>query len=286
MSIELNDSNQHNPIEAYKSHHPAALGERAAKQISESLGDLTALTLDPGYKPGLMIDRLRSASPVLDVLYRSHSSNTEGIVLGQHTGNVGDLFEEHFVNTQQEVPVIGIGGMRLLLLLHDIAKPLTFAATGSTHEQDEFTGNFLDGFLPIALGQDGDKGVLSVVLRAVAAQDYVGLFLRGDYRHISLNEAYTGINMVLGQIKNKGVEINMQQLLTLLKIFHQCDAGSYLRHLSPYEEAIDHRGFIERKMAEVEEELSIDETRRHTLVYGEGTFDIFHVLRLVLLGIA
>ena len=153
-------------------------------------------------------------SPYVNSLFNEKVGVKEKYTLEQHTLMVLTQFEKYFAHSWNS-PILGINKFRILLALHDIGKPLAIRYEGDKSYQHTYTSKIL----PIILQSFGLDFNESLIVSAIASQDYLGEYIQGK---LSKNEAGKLINA-----KAREVDVSVEEFMKLLISYYKCDAGSY-----------------------------------------------------------
>jgi hypothetical protein len=165
------------------------------------------------FSPSEFIDILKEC-PYLKKLYEMSSGVGEGYSTEQHTQMVMDQFEKYF-SADFKSTFLTRGDFRLMLALHDIGKPLSVYATGSTSAQHEYTKRVLT----YALQATGIPPQKVDTIMCLVDQDILGEYFKDQ---INSQDAATQINTLA-----ETIGVSPKELVDILRMFYICDAGSY-----------------------------------------------------------
>jgi len=165
------------------------------------------------FSPSEFIDILKEC-PYLKKLYEMSSGVGEGYSTEQHTQMVMDQFEKYF-SADFKSTFLTKGDFRLMLALHDIGKPLSIYATGSTSAQHEYTKRVLT----YALQATGIPPQKVDTIMCLVDQDILGEYFKDQ---INSQDAATQINTLA-----ETIGVSPKELVDILRMFYICDAGSY-----------------------------------------------------------
>lgn len=129
----------------------------------------------------------------------------------EHTLNVYNQFETYFSNWFME---IDIELFRLILLLHDVGKPIA-SKSGNQSSQHLYTLNIISEHREI-LGISDENIVL---INSLLSDDLLGLYMQNK---ITLERAYERI-LNLSRIS----KLEFSAFFYLLSVYYQCDVASY-----------------------------------------------------------
>ena len=129
----------------------------------------------------------------------------------EHTINVLNQFELYFSNDFNE---LDINKFRMLLILHDIGKPIAHKK-GNRKDQYSETINIISNYKQILDINETDFILFSSLL----CNDSLGLFMQGK---LSLDDTYSDIVV---QSRKNTLDIN--KYFYLLTVYYQCDIASY-----------------------------------------------------------
>jgi hypothetical protein len=165
------------------------------------------------FSPSEFINILKEC-PYLKKLYEMSSGVGEGYSTEQHTQMVMDQFEKYF-SADFKSTFLTRGDFRLMLALHDIGKPLSVYATGSTSAQHEYTKRVLT----YALQATGIPPQKVDTIMCLVDQDILGEYFKDQ---INSQDAATQINTLA-----ETIGVSPKELVDILRMFYICDAGSY-----------------------------------------------------------
>ena len=154
------------------------------------------------------ITDLCSLAPSLEELY---NSRVRHYTIKAHTLNVINQFEKYFSNAFVE---ININLFRLILLLHDIGKPIAHK-NGNRKKQYQDTLNVITNYRQDLNISNDDFLLFNSILKG----DSLGLYMQGE---ISLDEAYDNIIEL-----SKHSQFDTTLFFYLLSVYYQCDVASY-----------------------------------------------------------
>jgi len=179
--------------------------------------------LDDAYvKPERLVQAAKQVEGY-DAIFEADAGNWEGFTLEEHTETVLRNFDENFAD---KIPVELIGPMRLLILEHDLGKPVA-VRNGEKHRQKEYNVAQAEDFLTKLDVNEGMKGILSDILgdgvdlafqiniRGAGEQAVAEL---SDLARRSLTEFHNGEEVADDQIDGF---IEMCNMLLI------CDGGAY-----------------------------------------------------------
>jgi hypothetical protein len=165
------------------------------------------------FSPSEFIDILKEC-PYLKKLYEMSYGVREGYSTEQHTQMVMNQFEKYF-SADFKSTFLTRGDFRLMLALHDIGKPLSVYATGSTSAQHEYTKRVLT----YALQVTGIPPQKVDTIISLVDQDILGEYFTGKIDRDTAVDKIKDLSLTLGVLPN--------ELINVLRIFYICDAGSY-----------------------------------------------------------
>lgn len=154
------------------------------------------------------ITDLCSLIPNLRELY---DSRVRHYTIKSHTLNVINQFEKYFSG---DFVAIDINLFRLILLLHDIGKPIAHK-NGNRKNQYQETLNIITKYKKNLNICDDDFLLFISILK----DDSLGLYMQGK---LSLDEAYNNIIEL-----SKYSQLNTTLFFYLLSVYYQCDVASY-----------------------------------------------------------
>lgn len=146
--------------------------------------------------------------PDLEKLY---SSRVRHYTIKEHTLNVYNQFEKYFSN---DFTKIGIELFRLILLLHDVGKPIA-SKNGNRNNQHSETLSIISKHRQ-ALGISNENFLL---FDAVLSDDSLGLYMQNK---ITLDVAYENI-----LVQSSLSKLEFSSFFYLLSVYYQCDVASY-----------------------------------------------------------
>lgn len=176
---------------------------------------------DPHAKPEDLVAKAREVDG-FEQLFAADAGNWEGFTLAEHTETVLRNFDETYAD---KVPVSLIAPMRLVILAHDLGKPIS-AAQGRKHEQTQFNVQHAREFYK-SLGLDER---LSTLLTAVLGRGeelafQVNVRRGGEYAEQELqNFATETLREVYGS------DVSPEQIdgfIELCSMLQVCDGGAY-----------------------------------------------------------
>jgi 3-dehydroquinate synthase len=177
----------------------------------------------------IFIEWMRDVAPALAEQYDKEEGVWEGYSLREHTIHVIRQFKHYFLmrNLPNNVPYKPTGltdgqFIILLLLLHDIGKPL---AGGSKEKQNKATADLVRVlFKKLGYGAESQQlvlGLIGAVVHddAVAGYDPLGGWIKGK----------DSLDVYAGQIHEMAQFAGMEEgpFFDLLTLYYQCDSSSY-----------------------------------------------------------
>lgn len=154
------------------------------------------------------LSKIYVAAPELEELYKARVRH---YTIMAHTINVYNQFNMYFANHFNE---IDIETFRLLLLLHDIGKPIAHKK-GNRDLQYHETINIISKYQMILNISDEDIALF----KALLSNDALGMYMQGK---IDIESAYN-------EICKESIQISFdaEKTLYLLSVYYQCDVASY-----------------------------------------------------------
>jgi CRISPR/Cas system-associated endonuclease Cas3-HD len=144
--------------------------------------------------------------------YAADSGVWEKYTIEQHTRMVMTQYDKYF--SKEDLPLeISPAFFKVILALHDIGKPEAIRS-GGKHLQHEFTSKIIVQILPeLGFGKRETNIALAMV-----TNDYIGSIIKGG----SIESNAEAIRVLA-----KEKELPSKELLELMLILYQVDAGSY-----------------------------------------------------------
>lgn len=137
----------------------------------------------------------------------------EGYTIEEHTLMMMTQFEKYF--SHEPLPLgLSADSFRKILAIHDIGKP-TALEEGDKNRQHQYTQKYA----PELLREQGLSEAEIKIALALVSGDPIGEHVKSEWN----------LESSLKDIKNMAnvAEVNPKEFFDLLKIFYQCDAGSY-----------------------------------------------------------
>lgn len=154
------------------------------------------------------ISKLCIAVPELAELYNTRVRHYTTMA---HALNVHNQFEVYFANSFNE---IDIETFRLLLLLHDIGKPIAHKKERRDRQYYETINILLKYQMKLNISNEN-----LTLFKALLSNDVLGMYMQGK---MDIESAYN-------EICKKSIQIsfNAQKYFYLLSVYYQCDVASY-----------------------------------------------------------
>ncbi len=195
--------------------------------------------------------------------YDTDAQIWEGQTIGQHTEMVLDRFDRYFLHSRslegyfqglKESEKDARRIFRFFLALHDIGKAIAIQTTGDKNKQHEYAAQVVAQHMRTVQGDDSKVQVFS----DMAAQDIIGNYL---------SNPKVGPIISAQKIVDLAAKNNMPapDMLSLLKVYYMCDAGSYTKDAGNYE-SLDHLFKFHTKGKEVDE-------YGHNRIYDRDTME-------------
>lgn len=152
--------------------------------------------------------KIYSSVPELTELYKTRVRH---YTIEGHTLNVLNQFEKYF---SSHFDGMNINTFRLLLLLHDIGKPLAYKKGNRNHQYSETIGIILKYQKKLSISDEEFR-----LFKAILSGDSLGMYMQGK---VALDFVY---NDVLQKSTQTGLDI--KTFFYLLSVYYQCDVASY-----------------------------------------------------------
>lgn len=182
--------------------------------------ELRNVLLDPSSTPKQLVEvASRVDGGKYGQLYRMDAGNWEGYTLGEHTETVLRNFEENFA---QEMPVGVLAAFRLVMLVHDLGKPMA-TADGEKVQQARYNKYFADQFIQ-DIGMDYRLGSFLVTM----ATD--GLAAMSKYKLSGSDES---LNNLISFLKSQENILGANNIISpyaydiMLERIFESDSGAY-----------------------------------------------------------
>ncbi len=160
-----------------------------------------------------VFELLKSSQALAD-FFKGDVGVWEKYTLEEHTRMVMRQYEKYFAG-RWESHLITEKGFRMMLVLHDIGKPLAVKETGDTSRQHEYTLRIFPDIIKKSQLSDEEIEILTLLVN----HDIMGKYFRS---RIDLTEAVEKIKELA-----KMANVPAAQLVPLLRMYFMCDAGSY-----------------------------------------------------------
>ena len=154
------------------------------------------------------ISKLYMAVPELEEFYNARVRHYN---IMAHTLNVINQFERYFANHFNEIDT---ETFRLLLLLHDIGKPIAYR-NGNRNQQYSETIDIILKYQKDLNISDEDFSLF----KALLSNDSLGMYMQGK---IDVESSYNEIYQTSSQ-----TSFDMPKFFYLLSVYYQCDIASY-----------------------------------------------------------
>jgi len=157
-----------------------------------------------------LLIKIYSEIPDLQELF---NTRVRHYTIKDHTLNVCNQFERYFTNLLDENY---LEMFRLLLVLHDIGKPIA-QKKGNRADQYKETAIVINKYKNVLLTSENEFSLMISLL----SEDAIGNYIQGK---ITLDEAYNKI-----KFQHRNTEISLISYFYLLSVYYQCDVASYTK---------------------------------------------------------
>ncbi|MCA9332703.1 hypothetical protein KDA00_02415 [Candidatus Saccharibacteria bacterium] len=166
--------------------------------------------------------RFASMSPIINRLMSADVGVWEGYRLHEHTQAVMNIFESNWagnINDGSDGVKRGIMLMRLMLLIHDMGKPLAVANEGHKGNQGAYNNLVSDKILSNIPLPQGSKDLI----KDIVGNDVMGSLLkRGNQSAVE-----STAQRIASMIKKHSRTIGPDDLFQMIFLEHEVDAASY-----------------------------------------------------------
>lgn len=186
-------------------------------------GDKPLLRLleDAHAKPKALVDAAMQVEGFKEI-FDMDAGNWEGFTLAEHTETVLDNFEQNYAD---ELPVSMLAPMRLIILAHDIGKPIA-SRDGDRHNQSLYNVKYAAEFFQ-KLGIDSDMGALMITVLGDGAKLAFDLDIRKGGDAVMAQMDNLAEQALTDFYDQAPTEEQKQGFIEMCRMLQICDGGAY-----------------------------------------------------------